>query len=329
MCSSQKNKKNGSNRSAVLVSCVIFTLVFQMGGLERLMTSSVSEETDASQIPYTGNLRRRGKKLGDGCYHVFIDVGSNIGVHTRFLFEPDMYPDSTSSREAFAREFGYPRDNRDYCSFGFEPNPKFEQRHLDLEAAYAAMGWRYKPFMAGASDEDGNITFYHSHLENKEWETGFSAVTPKTLYGTDATSRTVEIVRLATWIRDEIEGRRIPTTTYSDVLKEPKVVMKLDVEGLEFKVFPDLLTTGALCNNIHFLMGEFHHQADNHNYYPINLTSDGRHVLHHRKDGEQLAREMLHMVDISENCMTKISLQDDEAYLTDPHPYPNEIMVPS
>ena len=115
------------------------------------------------------------------CYHVFLDVGSNIGehmsnctslhpinqnclllfikndmiliyfilynqqwtftgIHARFLYEPDRYPESKSSVKAFANGFGYPRDNWDYCVFSFEPDPKFKQRHLDLEKAYCH-GW--------------------------------------------------------------------------------------------------------------------------------------------------------------------------------------------
>lgn len=325
---------------AFLASFAMFTLLFQMGSLERILTSSFQStenttggamSTPTSSSSYHAG-RRRQPKLGDGCYHVFLDVGSNIGIHARFLYEPHKYPDSLSSVPAFDREFGSPRDNRDYCVFSFEPNPKFEKRHSELEAAYEAMGWRYKPIMAGASDRDGNFTFFHSYFEDKEWETGFSAFASKTLYGTNATAKTVDTIRLATWIQDEIQDRLIPDTLYSDnaaqglQYSEPKVIMKLDIEGLEFNVFPDLLTTGALCNNIHYLMGEFHHSPGNHNYYPINLTSDGRHVLHHRKEGEQLAHQLLHVVEISETCMTKISLEDDEAYLEDPHefPTPNE-----
>ena len=30
-------------------------------------------------------------KLGDGCYHIFLDMGANVGVHGRFLLEPDKY----------------------------------------------------------------------------------------------------------------------------------------------------------------------------------------------------------------------------------------------
>ena len=32
---------------------------------------------------------RNDTSLGNGCYHVFIDAGSNVGVHGRFLFEPE------------------------------------------------------------------------------------------------------------------------------------------------------------------------------------------------------------------------------------------------
>jgi len=273
---------------------------------------------------------RRRRRLGDGCHHVFLDVGANIGIHARFLYEPARYPDSKSSAAAFDREFGTERDNRDYCVFAFEPNPKFERRHMDLQRAYAGLGWRYTPIFAGASDADGNFTFYHSHFEKEEWETGFSAVTPKTLYGGNATRRTVRIVRLATWIRDEIQDRAPPAVYHSPLPSEPRVVMKLDIEGLEFRVFPDLLTTGALCNNVHFLMGEFHTHPGNHNYYPINLTSDGRYVLRHRKEGEGLARQLLHVVNVADTCMTRISLDDDESYLKDPHelPRPNATAAP-
>ena len=41
----------------------------------------------------------------DGCYHVFVDAGANIGIHTRFLFEPSKFPRS-SFRKVFDKYFG-------------------------------------------------------------------------------------------------------------------------------------------------------------------------------------------------------------------------------
>ena len=33
----------------------------------------------------------RQPKLGDGCYHIFLDVGANIGIHSRFLMVSDLF----------------------------------------------------------------------------------------------------------------------------------------------------------------------------------------------------------------------------------------------
>ena len=30
----------------------------------------------------------RPSKLGDGCYHVSLDIGANVGVHGRFIYKP-------------------------------------------------------------------------------------------------------------------------------------------------------------------------------------------------------------------------------------------------
>ena len=75
-----------------------------------------------------GGVRRRGggggrsrSALADGCYHIFVDGGANIGVHGRFLLEPGKYPDANEAGDVFDGEFGPPadRDNRDFCVFEF------------------------------------------------------------------------------------------------------------------------------------------------------------------------------------------------------------------
>ena len=34
----------------------------------------------------------------DGCYHVYLDVGSNLGIQVRKLFEPSLYPKAKINR---------------------------------------------------------------------------------------------------------------------------------------------------------------------------------------------------------------------------------------
>ena len=80
----------------------------------------------------------------DGCYHVFVDAGANIGIHTRFLFEPSKFPRS-SFRKVFDKYFGADRDPLTTCAVAFEPNPMHRAHHLRQQALYERRGWRYVP----------------------------------------------------------------------------------------------------------------------------------------------------------------------------------------
>eukprot|EP00984_Skeletonema_dohrnii_P022281 scaffold11421_cov77-Skeletonema_dohrnii-CCMP3373.AAC.1 len=52
-------------------------------------------------------------------------------------------------------------------------------------------------------------------------------------------------------------------------------------------------------------MGEFHYAAGNHNHYPMNVTADGKHVLKDRNEGRKVATDMLHLIDVTDGCMTR------------------------
>ncbi len=43
--------------------------------------------------------------LLDGCYHVYLDVGSNVGVQVRKLYEPELYPQA-AVKPVFDEAFG-------------------------------------------------------------------------------------------------------------------------------------------------------------------------------------------------------------------------------
>ena len=104
------------------------------------ITKTKTNFTDKDKDSFKPQGLSKDHKLGDGCYHIFLDVGSNIGVHTRFLYEPDLYPDAKTSISIFEKEFGVHRNNTDFCAFGFEPNPAHENRHKMLMNEYDKMG---------------------------------------------------------------------------------------------------------------------------------------------------------------------------------------------
>ena len=60
----------------------------------------------------------------DGCRYVYLDVGTNVGIQIRKLFEPDLYPNA-SIHKVFDQYFGNinKRTSEGICAVGFEPNP--------------------------------------------------------------------------------------------------------------------------------------------------------------------------------------------------------------
>lgn len=258
---------------------------------------------------YPGEKRK--KKLGDGCFHVYLDVGANIGVHTRFLYEPELYPNTKSAISTFNKQFGASRDNQDFCSFGFEPNPAHRERHEKLIAHFKARGWRYHYIGAAVSDSVGNITFYHNQDEAKE-EWGFS----DHVLNKNAVAETVPKIRLADWIMDEIYDRELPSVVFGDYPdNKPKVVMKIDIESQEYAVLPDLMFSGVLCKTIDFVFGEFHHW--NIHYPPDEVTGRGGLELGARET-VNFHNELLRGFHSLKHCRTaSISAVDDESYLHD------------
>eukprot|EP01083_Nonionella_stella_P288810 982751_1 len=238
--------------------------------------------------------------LGDGCNHVFIDAGANIGVHSRFLFEPQKYPNSKTAQAIFERQFGPSRNNLDFCAFGFEPNPAHVARHKQLESEYKKVGWRYQFINAAISDDLGDAIFYHNDDEEKE-EWGFGDHITRG----EGIPVTVQTIRLSTWLQDEILNRKLPETAYGSYKAGAKVVMKMDIETLEYKVLPDLWFTGVLCETVDYLFMEVHRSHEDINYQPDEST--GRGGLHlKRGESKEVLLGAIKLFNSFKHCKTTI-----------------------
>ena len=58
---------------------------------------------------------------------MYIDVGSNVGVQVRKLYQPHLYPDAPVLK-VFDEAFGANRNLSQVCAVGLEPNPKHTER---------------------------------------------------------------------------------------------------------------------------------------------------------------------------------------------------------
>ena len=290
-----------------------------------LSTTSTSQDSTTTATATTlTSLETPPTKLGDGCYHIFLDVGANIGVHGRFLYEPDQYPDATVARALFDAQFGTQRDNRDFCVFAFEPNPSQHEKIRAKEAAYAAMGWRYHLIPHGVSDENSVIEFYRQGDEKRsEW--GFNALQTK---AKDKNAAKVEVlvIRLASWLQEHVYNRRHPETIYGSYQNirdknghagAPKVVMKMDIEGMEFRVLPDLLYSGVYCRDLDYVFGEVH---KNPKWYPMALPAGV--TIANRDEGIAYIQAFTNALKVNPSCQVPFVEKDDEAYLLDGIPLP-------
>jgi hypothetical protein len=150
---------NNTSKIRIAVALFVVIIAFDRFMFMGVLNSAVSADS-LLVVPRTA------PKLADGCTHVFLDVGSNIGLHVRFLYEPELYPKAQIARKFFSEALGpeSERDNNNICVFSFEPNPSHLTRHAEMQKAYASLGWRYHPIHAGVGDANGNLTFYRMNL---------------------------------------------------------------------------------------------------------------------------------------------------------------------
>jgi hypothetical protein len=196
-------------------------------------------------------------RMGDGCKHVFVDIGANIGVHTRFLFESAFYPGPMQSK--FTPIFGeevyrsLPSVENGICSFSIEANPLHEKRQHLLEKCYLARGHRVKVFSPMAASDDDTQSMYFRLQENDipvQWGgqvwTQHQMDKLRSTYGkTDDTFTEVKSLDVAAFIAKHIKDR-----VYDKTAGEGKVMLKIDIEGSEFRVLPSIERSSLLCKGI-------------------------------------------------------------------------------
>ena len=161
------------------------------------------------------------------CTSFFLDVGSNIGVQVRKLYELYRYP-ASPIESMFAAAPGLP-PRCAVCALSFEPNPKHTARLTTLSSrrpppAACSCCARRRPRATVRSRSSARGTRGSRTASTRRWR-----VAPRRRVGDGADAAAVGAH--TTWLRRS-SGR---------------IAMKMDVEGVEGRVVPDLIGSGALC----------------------------------------------------------------------------------
>ena len=219
--------------------------------------------------------------LADGCLHVYLDVGTNVGIQFRKLYTPEKYPNALI-RDEFVRYFGVGK-REDVCAFGWEPNPHHKADLLRLQDGYRALGRRITiNTEAAAGIFDGKGIFKTDNdPKNYEWGSKVVPVQP----GESPPADAVLVVDIAAWIVKNVLHRRVPNATGG---LKPAVVMKLDIEGSDENVLAKMFQLGALCDIDMIYLEKWHVRNEVHNF--------------------------LHVASEALGCKVRIMMIDDEMY---------------
>lgn len=224
-----------------------------------------------------------GGSMLQGCNGVYIDLGSNLGVQIRKLFEPERYP-GAAVIPIFDKYFGNNRSR--ICAVGFEPNPVHTVRLNALQEHYSKhCGHRVHFFTETAvSNYNGNTVLWSDNKPDRQFD-GSSITTDWNNMGL---AYKVRVIDIAEFIKNEV----LPYTS--------NVVMKVDIEGSENYVVPHLLMQGVFCS-IDAVFMEMHAQM---------IPADDYDAL------RQMMSLMPQMVRLG-NCNVTFQDLDDESYAAD------------
>eukprot|EP00483_Globobulimina_turgida_P013160 UN13184 len=137
------------------------------------------------------------------CDNIYIDLGSNIGVQTRKLFEPNKYSKYKSPiLDYFNKTFGSIDERRTKtCSFGFEANPIHEHRLQTISKCYTKKGWNTQFWTKAVFDSDNHIIPIYSK-KNSSFEDWGAGITQRS--GHDIVHN-VSTIDIAKWIRNIVQ----------------------------------------------------------------------------------------------------------------------------
>lgn len=247
----------------------------------------------------SGGIHTSASPSAEGCINVFLDVGSNAGTHIRKLFEPEKYPAAEGMLNLMQKHFGPPelrkKGSSGLCAFAFEANPKFNERLNTIATTYQCQGWRTQVFVqrAVADSDDQPISFFVAEdASTNDW--GSSA--KKEWPGSHRISniKTLDLAAFMLKFGKKTAGTR---------------VMKMDIEGSEFKVLQHMMDAGVLCKSfLDTVIIEWHYD-----YIPENEKLAAKFLMHRINDASRCPGDTI----------TNFLNMDDETYLLDGQELPD------
>lgn len=266
------------------------------------------------------------------CRHVYLDVGTNQGVQLRKLFEPAKYPNAKATHDVYSRFFGEAGPPRcGVCAVGVEPNPHHYTRLEHLQSSYRQAGVGVLVFHVAASASDGVAQLALGHRDRKD---PFEDLGASAMEAWKGMSKVGNAKSLTVPVRSVDLGRLIHLL-HAELMRanggsrgESRLVMKLDVEGLEFSVLPALARAQALCV-VDAMRIEWHTRFWSKGV--ATSAARARNLSVPREVGAKAitglhdaVRAQIRGLSSASDCRLELLEADDETYMHDRKPWPEQ-----
>lgn len=262
------------------------------------------------------------------CRHVYLDVGTNQGVQLRKLFEPAQYPNARATHAVYNRFFGTaPRCG--VCAVGIEPNPHHYSRLEHLQSKYRQAGVGVLIFHVAASASDGVAHLALGHRDKKD---PFEDLGASAMEAWKGMSKVGNAKALTVPVRS-VDLSRIIHLLHMQLVRihggsrgESRLIMKLDIEGLEFSVLPALARAQALCV-VDAMRVEWHTRFWSKSV--LSAAARSRNLSLPREMGAKVVSNLheavrTHIRELrgATDCRLELLEADDESYMHDRKPWP-------
>lgn len=201
----------------------------------------------AAQFPdHTSGLNMLCKLPGlwkDCSKGIYLDIGSNVGVQIRKLYNAHQFPDAPVL-PVFEKVFG--SDRAGVCAIGVEANPHHTAYLQTLNSYFFEQGYPAIILTeVAASTRSGRASFFLDPNSPVEWGASLTSGAWQT-NNNGSVKADVELLNLPSFIADVVRPILKQELHTAGVL--PPVAMKLDVEGEEYSLVPGLMLSGGLCD---------------------------------------------------------------------------------
>ena len=240
--------------------------------------------------------------LLEGCTHAFLDLGANAGVQTRKLHQPKLY--ARSHFVPLFQKAGFYEDGAVRCAVGVEPAKEYWPRLRELAVRFNKRGMRTTFVLGGVGAANGTACFAGGNRTGQLHGTarflprhGVASCGRAGRRGRDGPDERPLMVATPVWDIADLLRRHFSQKSLR------AVVAKVDVEGMEYKLFDRILEAGVDCAVTQYAV-EWH-RPNQLNHRPQKRAWEKRH--------DQTNRSA---------CALSRSF-DDESYSCDPWPLPS------